>query len=242
MKSFFGSQRFLAIYSGVLTVLFGITVLEGFAPAKQTRFDEITVQRINIVEPDGTLRMVIADKARFPGIILKGQEHPHPNRSTAGMLFFNDEATENGGLTFGGMKEKNGATSSYGHLSFDEYEQDQVFTIDAGQQGERHRSALTVVDNANYPIGELIAVTDRIRGLPQEEQQKEIAKFVANHGRPHQRLYLGKSDDRSVALRLKDTEGRDRIVIQVAADGSPVIRFLDEKGAIVSELPARAKP
>ena len=230
-------RNFLAIYSGALTLVFAITILGGFAPSKKTSFEEITVQRINVVEPDGTLRMVIADKAHFPGIILKGQEHPHPNRKTAGMLFFNDEGTENGGLTFGGMKDKNGQASSYGHLSFDEYEQDQVFTIDAGQQGDRHRSGLSLVDNANYPIGELIAVTDRIRNLPQDQQKAEIAKFVETHGRPHQRFYLGKTDDHAVALRLKDAEGRDRIVIQVAADGSSVIRFLDQKGALISELP-----
>lgn len=241
MKEFFGSQRFLTIYSGTLTLIFAVTILGGFAPAKQNNFEEITVQRINVVEPDGTLRMVISDKTRFPGIILKGQEHPHPNRKTAGMLFFNDEGTENGGLTFGGMKDKNGQPSSYGHLSFDEYEQDQVFTIDGGQQGDHHRAALTLVDDPNFPIGELIAVTDRIRSLPQDQQQQEIAKFAASHGRPHQRLYLGKGDDHSVALRLKDTEGRDRIIIQVAADGSPVIRFLDEKGGVISELPPRAK-
>ena len=241
MKNFLESPLFLRVYSGTLTVVFAVTILGGFAPAKKTNFEEITVQRINVVEPDGTLRMVISDKARFPGIYLKGQEHPHPNRKTSGMLFFNDEGTENGGLTFGGRQDSNGQASSYGHLSFDDYEQDQVLTIDGGQQGDRHRAGLSLVDDPNYPIGELIAVTDRIRNLPQEQQKTEIAKFVEAHGRPHQRLYIGKSDDRSVAMRLKDTAGRDRIVIQVAADGSPAIRFLDEKGAVISELPPGAR-
>src|SRR5215467_13940003 len=114
MKNGFGN-RFLAIYTGVLTVVFAMTVFSGFAPkSKKTTFEEITVQRINIVEPDGTLRMVISDKTRFPGIILKGQEHPHPSRKTAGMLFFNDEGTENGGLIFGGANGKDGP-NSYGH-------------------------------------------------------------------------------------------------------------------------------
>lgn len=232
-------KHFFAVYSGVLTLAFAVTILGGFAPAKKTSFEEINVQRINIVEPDGTLRMVISDKTRFPGIFLKGQEHPHPNRKTSGMLFFNDEGTENGGLTFGGMKDKNGEVSSYGHLSFDEYEQDQVITIDGGQRGDRHSAGLSLVDDATFPIGELIAVTDRVRNQPDSENQAEIAKFIESHGRPHQRLYLGKGLDRSVALRLKDLEGRDRMVIQVASDGSPTIRFLDEKGAVVSELPPR---
>src|SRR5260370_18040718 len=116
MKNPFDSQRFLTIYSGVLTYLFAVTILGRIAPSKKIVFEEITVQRVNIVEPDGTLRMVISDKALFPGIFLKRQEHPHPNRNTAGMLFFNDEGTENGGLTFGGVKDKNVQASAYGHL------------------------------------------------------------------------------------------------------------------------------
>src|SRR5258708_31114538 len=68
MKNSFDSHRFLTIYAGVLTVVFAVTILGGFAPSKKTVFEEITVQRVNIIEPDGTLRMVISDKALFPGI------------------------------------------------------------------------------------------------------------------------------------------------------------------------------
>jgi hypothetical protein len=99
------TQRLLLIYSGVLTVVLCVVLLSGAASPKKTTFDEIEVKRINLVEPDGTLRLVIADKANFPGMIVKGKEYPH-DRGTAGMLFFNDEGTENGGLIFGGMKDK----------------------------------------------------------------------------------------------------------------------------------------
>lgn len=236
MRLFVDSQRFLAIYSGVLTAVSLVTVLIAASP-KRASFEELTAQRINIIEPDGTLRMVISDKSRLPGIIIKGQEHPHPNRSTAAILFFNDEGTENGGLSFGGSKDKNGQARSSGHLSFDAYEQDQYFSIDASQQGDQAAQSLMLVDRPDYPIGELIAVTDRMRNLPADHQKIEMARFNEAHAPPRQRLYLGRSTDKSVALKLKDAEGRDRIVIQVAADGSPVIRFLDQTGKVISQLP-----
>jgi hypothetical protein len=44
------------------------------------------------------------------------------------------------------------------------------------------------------------------------------------------------------ALKLKDSDGRDRIVLQVAPDGSPMIRFLDASGKVISQLPETAKP
>ncbi|MGH9641634.1 MAG: hypothetical protein ACRD3Q_04355 [Terriglobales bacterium] len=243
MKKLFGSQRFLVIYSGVLTLVFALTILAGFAAEKdKTDFREINVQRLNIVEPDGTLRMVISDKALFPGIILKGKEHAHPDRKTAGMLFFNEEGTENGGLIFGGEKEKDGKVSSHGHLSFDAYEQDQVFSIDAQQEGDKSGSAITMVDRPDYPIDELVALTDRIKDLSADQKNAEIKKFMEGHPSPHSRLFLGRNADRSVALKLKDVDGHDRIVVEVGADGVPVMRFLDEAGKVVSQFPpARAQ-
>jgi hypothetical protein len=184
---------------------------------------------------------VTFNKALFPGIIIKGKETPHPNRKTAGMLFFSDEGTENGGLVFGGARDKDGTVSSYGHLSFDEYEQDQVFTIDAEQQGDKRASALTIVDRPSYSICDLIELTNKVKGLSAEEQKAEIAKFGQSHPSPHQRLYLGRSDDKSVALRLKDVEGHDRIVIQVAPDGSPTLQFINKDGRIISQLPQLEK-
>jgi hypothetical protein len=238
VKKFLGSRRFLAIYSGLLTLVFSITILGGFAAEKdKTDLKEINVQRINLVEPDGTLRMVISDKALFPGIFLKGKEHPHPDRKTAGMLFLNEEGTENGGLIFGGEKDKDGHISSHGHLSFDAYEQDQVFSLDAQQEGDKSASALTLVDRPGYPIGDLLALTDRIKDLSSDQKKVEIAKFTDVHPSPHARLFLGRNADKSVSLKLKDIDGHDRMVVEVGADGSPVIRFLDEAGKVVNQIP-----
>ncbi len=68
------THRSLAIYSGVLTFVFAVTVLSGFAArSKKANFDEITVRRINIVEPDGTLRMILSNKTDAPGMFIKGK-------------------------------------------------------------------------------------------------------------------------------------------------------------------------
>ncbi len=239
MRIHWSGNKFLCVYAGFLTFVFAGTVLLGFVPARKVSFDEISVRRINIVEPDGTLRLVLSDKQMFPGIFLKGKEHPHPNRQTAGILFFNDEGTENGGLIFGGMKNSQGQTSSYGHLSFDEYEQDQVMTIDAEQDGDQRDAGLSLVDDPRYPIGDLLAVTDRIQNLSLHEKKAELAKFKASHGSPHPRLYLGRDKEGAVALRLKDKEGRDRFVIQVSPDGASAIRFLDSNGKLIREVSAQ---
>jgi hypothetical protein len=239
MTNLFSNPRFLAIYSGVLTVAFAVVVLAGLAESRQKqKFDEIDVHRINVVEPDGTLRMVISNKAAFPGIIIKGKETPHPDRSTAGMLFFNDEATENGGLIFGGSKDKQGKVSSYGHLSFDQYEQDQVFSIDAGEENGQRTSELRVIDQPDHPITEEIAAAERIGRLPKAQQAAAWEQYRGTTPHSASRIVLGRAEDKSVALRLKDVQGRDRLVIRVQPDGSPVVQFLDENGKVTSQLPS----
>ena len=239
MKKLLASQRFLAIYSGVLTLIFATVVLLSAAETKKSSFDEINVRRINIVEPDGTLRMVISNKADFPGIIIKGKETPHPNRHTGGVLFFNDEGTENGGLTWGGSKGADGTVTSSGHLSFDQYNQDQDLTIDFGQRGDKRSEAIAFIDRPDYSIEELISLLQKTKDLPEVERKSQLAKFQETHPSPRQRAYFGRSDDRSVSLKLKDTEGRERIVIQVAADGTPVLKLLDASGTVISQLPSK---
>jgi hypothetical protein len=241
MTKLFSHPRFLAIYSGILTIALAVIVLTGFAESRQKQtFDEITVHRINIVEPDGTLRMVLSNKTDFPGIIIKGKETPHPGRSTAGMLFFNDEGTENGGLIFGGSKDKSGKVTSYGHLSFDQYEQDQVFSIDAQQENGQRTSELRMIDEPDHPLTQELDEASRIAKLPKDQQEAASKQSRATTPHAETRIQLGRADDKSVALRLKDVQGRDRLVIRVQPDGTPVLQLLDENGKVTSQLPPSA--
>jgi hypothetical protein len=236
---FISSQRFLAVYSGVLTIVFCATVLCGFrsVPAKRS-FDEIDVHRINVREPDGTLRMVISNMESFPGAIVKGKEYPHEDRRTAGMLFYDNEGTEDGGLIFGVTKDAQGKLSEANvHLSFDQYMQDQVLTLDGGQENGEKYSTIAMNDQPDYPITETIEAMNRIDKLPKEGQAEAWKKFFAVHGSAHQRVKLGRMEDKSAGLVLKDVNGKDRIVMKVAADGKPSLEFLDADGHVMSVLP-----
>src|SRR3989442_16034715 len=97
------SPRFLAIYSGVLTLVFAATVLCGFTMMRNPHFGIITARRINIVEPDGTVRLTISNRADFPGAWNRKKEYPRPDRrEAAGGFFFRGGRNEKGGVFFGG--------------------------------------------------------------------------------------------------------------------------------------------
>jgi hypothetical protein len=237
-----GSQRFLTIYSGVLTAVFAVTVLSGFVDApKKLSVEQLDVQRINLREPDGTLRLVVSNTDKAPGIYIKNKEYPHPSRKTAGMIFLNDEGTENGGLIFGGEKSADGTKQSYGHLSFDAYEQDQTLTLDASQEGDAHSNRITLIDQPPFPILELIQLLEQIKNLPPEEQTRRIEAFYASHGgKPKTRMSMGRGQDGTVGLGMMDAQGRPRLLLMVAADGTPKVQTLDENGKVTGELPVAA--
>lgn len=225
---------FLVVYSAVATTLLGaFVVTQAVGKPEATALDTLDVKRINVREDDGTLRMVIANTSRFPGLIIRGEEHPHPDRTTAGMLFFNDEGTENGGLIFGGRRGADGKVESYGHLSFDQFEQDQVIALNHGEEDGARTAGLTISDR---PDASMLETMRRLDGLTGAAREAEIAKLRAENGVGQPRAFLGKDEYRASALDLKDAEGRTRLRLHVAADGAASIQFLDEAGRITRTM------
>jgi hypothetical protein len=96
--------RFLKRYAVVTTTLLAMLSVAAFTRAPQhAKFDEIDVERINIVEPNGRYRMVLSNRPRSIGPIYKGKPFGYEGGGRPGIIFFNDEGTENGGLTFTGL-------------------------------------------------------------------------------------------------------------------------------------------
>ena len=217
----------LAVISMFLCV---IARSQAEAERNVTSFREIDVQRINLREPDGTLRMTISNSATAPGLIFKGKEHQFPNRQAAGILFFNDEGTENGGLLFGGGK-KGQNISSGGHLSFDQYEQDQVISLDQTEEHGRRHAGLTFFDRPSTPIP--LELIDKVNT---PEGDAEFGKLAEAGGFGHPRLFIGKAEDRTSTVILRDGKGLARLKLTVTALGAASIDFMDESGKIVKHI------
>ena len=174
------------------------------SPAKPA-FDEITVHRINVVEPDGTLRMVISDKTMLPGVIIRGKEEHQSDRPQAGMLFYNDEGSENGGLIFSGRKNAKGdVLDSGGSLSFDKYGANQVVQL-AG------------VDDANDHFAGL-AVGDESRRLWAGRTSNGDSSVLLMDASGHKRLVLRVAPTGQAEIQFLDASGT--VVKRVAPAGA----------------------
>jgi hypothetical protein len=222
--------------AGIL-ILGAVAALAGAArPTQNAALDTLTVQRIDVREPGGTLRMVISDAARAPGIIIKGHEQPHPSRQSAGMIFFNSEGTENGGLIFDGRQLPDGTHQSSGSLTFDRYEQDQIVQLMADEDGQTRSGGIVVNDQPEQTMD--WAALDRARSLQGTAQG---AAFRAAHAGGTQRAFLGRAEDKASELVLRDEAGRKRLVLHVSAAGEASIEFLDAAGKVARHLDALAR-
>jgi hypothetical protein len=82
--------------------------------------------------------------------------------NATGIIFFNDEGTENGGLTFDGKREADGTYHSQSGFSFDQFNQDQVLYLQYNDRNGRRNMGLTIADRADTDIYDLVAERDSI--------------------------------------------------------------------------------
>src|SRR5688500_19275183 len=86
--------RALKVYSFILTIALIAVILMSFTGGMQKQvFTEIDVERINVIEKDGTLKMVISNQKRQHPGMMDGKMLPERQRE-AGMIFFNTEGDE----------------------------------------------------------------------------------------------------------------------------------------------------
>jgi uncharacterized protein with GYD domain len=232
--------RMLKAYALAVTLLLGALALTGFGQANQkNRFTEIDVERINIVEKDGRLKMVISNGERqHPGVI---DGRTLSRTRPPGMLFFNDKGDECGGLSFNG-DQKDGDANAGALLAFDRFRQDQTVAIQYIEDKGQYSAGLRVWDRPDSSLGEVVDKLQAIQKMPDGPEKTQAAQKLreTSGAGVAQRVFVGKNREKAAVVALSDAQGRPRVQLMVDAQGNARLEFLDEKGAIISALPAKA--
>jgi hypothetical protein len=227
-------------YNAFLTLVIISLFFLSFRDEQKKRFDEISVERINIVEKDGSLKMVIANKKLLPPVYLNGKlisKNPAQERGP-GMLFYNDEGDEIGGYLFGGGNGK----GNYGNISMDQYKQDQVIRMKYAEQmdgNERLTSAGIVVQGQPMNINNdaIAAFYDSVAVINDKELKRKLIKEFRSKLEASNTLFVGKSQDNAYGLFLTDKKNKERLNLYIDRDGNPRLEFLDTAGKVIYSLP-----
>jgi hypothetical protein len=222
----------------VLACLIAIVFLVRGNGNKQ--FDQLTARRINIVEPDGQLALVISDKAnQHPGRF-NGKDLPARERE-AGMIFFNTDGDECGGIVYDGTKKEAGLA-----LSVDQYKNDQIMQLqyqqDSGSGLARSYGVKLWDRSDRFTFPDEIAYFDSLQNLHDTAALRRGEDTLVKQGLLGvERLFLGRTKDGNTGLFLRDDKGIPRLRICVGKDNKPLIQVLDDHGQAISTWDGTAK-
>jgi len=226
--------RILRVYVAVLTLLIiGCIVALIVLTRPAGPATEITAQRINIVEPDGRLALVISDHAhQHPGR-MDGKDIPARDRP-AGLIFFNEEGDECGGYSYSGNKKGNEMV-----LTADQYKNDQImalwYTDDRGPSPSRMYGFRLWDRSDSLTLSKELTYIDSLQRLHDTSAYRTGIDNLRKMGfNPVDRLFLGRTADGNTGLFLRDDKGVPRLRIYVNKQNTPMIETLDDKGEVIS--------
>ncbi len=204
--------RFLKLYAIATTVVMIVGAAAAFKqPARHEKFTEIDVERINVMEPDGKYRLVISNRPRSIGPIYRGQPFGYPGGGRPGLIFFNDEGTENGGITFTGQRGADGKYRASTHMSFDQFNQDQILNLDYADNNGQRLVGISMLDRADIDIHDMVVEHEAIMKMTDTVARAAALKKFAGprNGVPMaaQRVFVGRDPSKSVILNLSDPIG-----------------------------------
>lgn len=206
---------------------------------KSERYTELDVEKLNIVGKDGKVKLSLFNEDNIPPLIMDGKDllpGHRQNDPISGMMFYNGEGEECGGLIYGSEVDANGNVTAGVSLTFDQYQQDQVVQVHYQEENGEHFYGFSVFDRPSTPLSQVIEKQHAIEAseLSQEQKKQEINDLYK--GNAH-RAFMGKERNCDVSMKLMDSKGRSRIRMVVDADDTPRIEFLNEAGEVTYKLP-----
>jgi len=176
---------------------------------RSASFETLDVERINIRDPDNTIRMAIANRAHAPDAVYRGKTYERSIDDIVGLIFYEANGNEAGGMVLAKLRDRKQSA-----FIFDYTHQitDGIGLVKReSEDGESWESGLFLSDRRPYKPGDVTSS----QGV--------------------ERIWLANRDG-NAALEISDPEGRPRIRIGVNAEGEPNILVLDEEGEVVSSF------
>ena len=123
------AKRFLKLHVLASTVLLIALSIHAFSEPSSgsassdtappnAKFDEITVNRINVLDSEGHTRVTLAGG------------YPPRRADLSGLLFHHKNGSEAGGLVYYGQRQEDGAIQAGAILTFDQFQEDQILAIE----------------------------------------------------------------------------------------------------------------
>lgn len=237
--------RQIRVLQGCVIFLLLITVLlciNCFHPLLSTQhFRAIDAEQVNIRERDGTLKAKLSNAAGFH----EGYRASHDVPPFAGLMFYNDEGEETGGLVYGGHVIPGGQDSDVS-LTMDQYRQDQNVYLNhtehVDSQGRLISDGLQINSRPDWTkIKQEYGIYAQMDKLPPDQQEALKQKALADGKISTRRLFFGvRRGDKGklpyddAGMFIKNRLGEDAIKLYVDYNNKPHLEFYDQQGKLIA--------
>lgn len=235
---------FLRMFAFIVAVGFIAFASISFKQNGNRKFGSIDVERINIVEKDGTVKMIITNADHFPseGDRINGRVY-HKRKKRAGMIFYNEDGMECGGFIYDGSKTKDGHSSGLS-LTYDQFDGDQVMqliTTDKKIGDKRYKAGRLVFnDRGDKETKEsMMKIDEELKTITDPAERRKIYKEYREQGLIGSvpRVALGQTAGKQNGLFLFDDKGGIKAKFYVDKDNNAKLQFYNEKGEVISSWP-----
>jgi hypothetical protein len=209
----------------------------------------MVVERLDIVEPDGSLAIALSNSRRAPlatidGQVLLSDQGLERQMPTIGL--FDGQGNEVGGLKFGIDPSGSGRTAVRS-LTLDGDKQDETVVLFVRQDENGAASGLVINDRpTDLSLIDAMAQLGLKPGASRADFYRAFAEMPdevrADKARELfgvQRIVLESNARNDAILVFNDGVGRPRIRLVVPEAGEPAIEMLDEHQQVVARLPGR---
>ncbi len=204
----------------------------------------LSVERLDIVEPDGELAMVLSSSAHAPLPVIDGHSIASAEeRDSPALIFYDGKGDEVGGILMSN-EEFEGGYRAGRHLSFDQFGQDQTLVLHHYEQDGIASTGLRI-DSRPFDLSLPEALAEM--GLEPTSTREEFMEVIDQLDQHEQarlfgsgtRAFFGSDFSENAVISLGDGQGRTRLRMAVTEDGDASLEFLDEDGQVSYRFPER---
>ena len=213
-----------------------------FHPLFSTQhFRVIDAEQVNIRERDGALKAKLSDAAGFR----HGERAKNGGSRFSGLMFYNEEGEETGGLIYQGKAIPGGQDSDVS-LTMDQYRQDQNVYLNhtehVDDKGRLISDGLQVNSRPDWTkIKQEYGIYAQIDKLPPDQQEALKREALKDGKIATRRLFFGvRRGDKGklpyddAGVFVKNRFGEDAIKLYVDYNNKPHLEFYDQQGKLIA--------
>ncbi len=230
--------QFLVLLLFVMTILLSVNLFHPLVPRQRVKLLE--AERINIREGNGILKAALSNAAGFN----EGQHAEMGTAKFSGLMFYNQEGQEEGGLVYSGKEIPDGQDADV-TLTMDQFRQDQNVYLHHEEhkdaQSRRIEDGLSINSRPDWTsIKEEYSIYGQLDQLSPEQQDDLRLKSLQAGKISSRRLFFGVQrgvknnipyDD--TGIFIKNRWGRTAIKLYVDYDNKPHFEVYDPLGKTV---------